>query len=941
MNRTLLISGMLLATAPAFAQHSSPMRRAHAVAANPPFSQSTLIAGRVTVADGKPAGNAQVFLSWTTDRGETQLRQIGVDSKGSFGISIKLTPKPNGNVVMLTAASPGQGIVTQQTSLADKSLGKLNLKLLPSTILTGQIIRPDGSPVANTTVALETLTSPSAMTMVNGVAVGADGTPMQAAMPQQATMVLLMPSQALPLFHAQTDATGRFTLTGLPVGAQVGLKLGKGLLFSSGSMNAITLRMPNRQDAGLLVAVQPGRIKLHLTDRQTSKAAVGAGAQLVSANAMTFGASGMPIVENIVEDELTPVDSANLALSNRIAVGGPGSFNSFAQTDVHGDLEFANLRPGDYRLLVQGRTLPVHVAEGQTVAPIQLALRQGELHGRLLDPQGKPLADVPIQVLNGTPHNLVGPNFQVRGGNASSCVKSGTDGSFTFTAVPWGSPALTIRAIHGNDLAEWSGSPDKLGRNLVLKMQANALVTIKGRLIDPQRHPVTNLTFQTLHWLDSPRSTWFATAHQAHLDAQGNFRIEGLERGESFSLVTGANENDGRAVAHTRVLTEEVRAVPQVARVASFESPRFTTPQTGQVQDLGEMMIHPEQDPGDILQIYGDEDPIEQARLSGFLPSPSVADVQAARQALAQYQTALKTRDLDTLYKLASHLSLGWSSDRRAFLEQCSLVPFCTTDPANSNSVRALPLVPRSLAAEALRFSAAGQGVNGSAVDAIVRALDRNPDLVFLAEQRANHVTLAGILRKEEGVWRVLALPSEIESLAEPLNAADSQDRSNFTRVASLPEALQTDARQIAENYLQAWAQNRFDNVLDMTSPLSSLHTAKVEEFKQRLAARPDEGICPLTAEDTVALQPVDNLTVWDHKQLINMIFQGQTVVGNRMAFSRVLQEGVEAPQQDPAAIARHADTAFFRYTSAGQSYLIALMRYDGKWTVLEPALPM
>ena len=125
--------------------------------------------------------------------------------------------------------------------------------------------------------------------------------------------------------------------------------------------------------------------------------------------------------------------------------------------------------------------------------------------------------------------------------------------------------------------------------------------------------------------------------------------MAGLERGEAFSVVTspGAGGQD----------------------VKSFESPRFTTVSAGagQEQNLGEVMVHPVQDPGEIMNIYGDNDLAQMSRLSGFLPSPSAEGAAAARLALARYQAALKSGDSAALQELTSRLSPGWSANRQEF----------------------------------------------------------------------------------------------------------------------------------------------------------------------------------------------------------------------------------------------------------------------------------
>ena len=497
--------------------------------------------------------------------------------------------------------------------------------------------------------------------------------------------------------------------------------------------------------------------------------------------------------------------------------------------------------------------------------------------------------------------------------------------------MPWGSASVWVRAAQGNDLAEWSGSPNKIGASLTLKMRKNALVTVTGHLIDPARRPLVKQKCATLHWLDSPRSTWFATMHQISADAKGNFRVSGLERGESFSLVTSPGEQGGESVK-------------------SFESPRFTTNGAGQEQNLGEVMVHPVQDPGQILSIYGDVDPNLQDRLSGFLPSPTAGDAAAARQALARYQAALKAADTGALQELTSRLSPGWSADRAAFLEHCSLTALSASDPLSTKNVRALPLVPRTVGASLLRFSGAGEGASGAMeamgavdLDAAIRSLDLNSNFVFLAEQNAKALGLTGILHKEDGVWRVLAAPTEpaaraAEEMTFGRSSLTAQDKADFNRVA-LPLETGAEARQVASKYLKFWSKNRAASMQALTAPVSPLYSADLETYKTQFAQRDDEGICPLTDADEADLQPVDNLTVWDQELLTSL--SAANLLASTQRHSHSVRQQNDSPAQDPASFARRGDAAFFRYNAAGQSYLIILLRYDGQWTVLEPAFAM
>ena len=907
VNKILLTGGLCLAAAPAFAQRPAPSRMKPAHKPAKPSRAATApigVTGRVTLPNAKPAVGAAVYLRWGTVDGEKTLK-LETDAQGAFRGSLSIPPELRGQMMQATALIPGQSVACQQAILAPGGL-KLNFCLTPGVSLTGRLIRPDGKPAANVPVSVASLVAPMPLTAQTVSALAAQNAGREALQEaRQAAQPLLVTDEIAAQFHAETDAAGLFTLTGLPAGGSAKLKPGAGLLMSDGSMGAIKIQASGYQNAGLLTAVRPGQIKVHLVDRQTNKPLV---------NGMTAISPVNTLLASALFDE------------NGVTQGLAG------QTNEQGNVVFKNVRPGDYQVFVEDRVVTAHVNEGETAPPIRMTLRQGALRGRLLDWQGRPLAHVVVTTFTGTPRRLTQESrFAVPDEERRNTSKTRSDGSFTISQMEWGSPSVWIRAAQGNDLAEWTGSPDKLGSTLTLKMRRNATVTVTGHLIDPERRPLAKQKCATLHWLDSPRSTWFATMHQISSDAKGNFRVEGLERGEAFSVVTSPGAQDSESGK-------------------PFESPRFTTVSAGQEQNLGEVMVHPVQDAGEIMTIYGDSDPAPQDRLSGFLPSPSAADSAAARQALARYQAAQKSGDTAVLHELTSRLSPGWSANRRDFLEHCTLTIASGKMPLASESVRALPLVPRAAGASLLRFSGAEQEGNGAVdLSAAIRQLDMDPDFVFFAEPDAIAVGLTGILHKEGGAWRVLAVPAGmIEQSARLLSVEGSglapQDKAEFTRMAPPLEAsASAEARQAAQKYLKFWSENRAASMQALTALVSPLYSADLTDYKARLAQREDEGICPLTDADTADLQPVDNLTVWDQKLLTNL--------SGAASFNPRRRHFDDAPQrqqndaaalaQGPASFARRGDAAFFRYNAAGQWYLISLLRYDGQWVVLEPAFAM
>ena len=910
---------MCLVMAPAFAQRPAPshMKSAHKTARPSRAAFAPVrVAGRVTLPDAKPAVGAQVYVRWVENRENIKTLKLETDAQGAFQGAISSESKLSGQTIQVTALLPGQGIVCQKANCASGGLEKLKLRLTPGMALTGRLIRPDGKPAANVPVLVESLTmptpaaappvSPVVQNNVNGLDEG------EIVLQERRQDIRQMPitGPIAAQFHTQTDAAGMFTLTGLPVGGRVLLQPGAGLLMAAGSLNVIHLTESDHQDAGLLVAVKPGRLKIHLLNKQTNKpianGMVGVLPASVMLSMLTFGENGS---------------------------GG----ESAATTNAKGDVEFKDLRPGDYRIFVEGRSITAHVDE-EAAPPLQMTLRQGALRGRLLDSQGKPLAHVSIMALSGTPHRLTPDNnFLFFNQGEEQGIKTRADGSFTIARIPWGSPSVWIRAAQGNNLAEWTGSPDKLGSTLTLKMRKNAMITVTGHLIDPERRPLSKQKCATLHWLDSPRSTWFAMSHQISADAQGNFRVTGLERGEAFSVVTSPAFERG------------------LQNGKAFESPRFTTVSAGQEQNLGDVMVHPVQDPGEIMTIYSDTDQSQQNRLSGLLPAPTSGDVAAARQTLARYQAALKSGDAAVLHELASHFSPGWSADQRDFLAHCSLAVQSEQDPLVSEKVRALPLVPRVAGALLLQFGGAEQDMIGSVdLGATIREMDMNPNFVFLAEQRPNAIGLTGVLHKEDGVWRVVVVPAGLMAQSAGFLIAErgsltAQDKADFTRMAPPLDAnASAEAEQAAQKYLKFWSQNRAASMQGLTAPASPLYATDLADYKARFAQRQDEGICPLTDADTAVLQPIDSLTVWDQKLLTGLsaasVFNPNSINSRPRRVSQAVtqqRQNNSAAPQDAVSFARRGDIAHFRYNAAGHWYLISLVRCDGQWTVLEPAFAM
>jgi protocatechuate 3,4-dioxygenase beta subunit len=891
-----------------------------------PITIST--SGHVTLPNGKPAGGAQVYLGWVATSGEYKTLKLSADANGAFHQSVKLAPRPQGRSVAVTAFLPGQGLLWKPVALKANTLPNMELKLPSGATLTGRVLRLNGRPAAHVAVHVAVLTPTLQQNFANETEANNFQVFFNARfLPQKETEAA---------YQAVTDDSGRFTLKGLPRQGQAVLQMGNGLVLAPGSMSPVKLTAAENQDAGILVATQTGRFKVRVINSATGKPAAGVVVQIMPANSASFLAAQMQAQIQTPDQETMQQEFASLG------------------TDQNGEATTANLRPGEYQILFEGRSFSARVEEGHTSAPVELALRVGPLKGRVLDTNGKPLAHLPLFLEADTTSEGTQPaGMQIalmqqqavlfNGGNdgneRGAAAKTAADGSFTLSNFPWGCPNVALRAQRGNDMAAWTGAPSKLGATLTLRLRHDALVTVSGRLIDPQRHLITKVSFQTLHWQNTPRLIWFMRAHQAKADSEGRFELTGLERGESFSLVTGG---PGGGISDPK---------------KQFESPRFITASVGADQDLGDVMVHPSHgDDDDIPQEYGLESPGDVARNFGFVPAPSAEEVSEARQVLARYQQALAAGDVDIVQQLTSQVSTGWSENREEFLLNGSLRLASDTGP---EAARALPLVPRATTAMLLKLhdgsllSPFGGGTGN-------KEQDQNLDWVFLAQRQGSTINLVGILHKDDGQWRVVTVPGsqafdgaemsfglstpEFMSTRNGMQTSFKLDTASFDQPSPAMHAADLDAaRQTGAQFLASWSQDHHASMLALTSPVSPIYTKDILQYRQLFSKRSDEGLCPLNASETPDLQPVTGLTLWDQDMLADSIQVSEIAEAARLGSSERFASEALTEQDDtyPAAYAKRGDIVTFQYTASGRNFLMLLVRYDGKWKVQEPALPM
>jgi 5-hydroxyisourate hydrolase-like protein (transthyretin family) len=935
------LSGLFVLTTPALA-HGAPTHSHRPRAAprrqqvvhrlnhpNPnqanPFPEMVSLSGRVTLPDGKPAGGAIVLLSWVTNSNQMRFHTIHADAQGRFGQSVHIggtfsqvpaQQQPRLNMVALTASLPGKGIFWQRYSKAEQLIG-MNLRLQRGATLTGHLVRLDGKPAANVPVRIQTLTP----------AIGRDFMDFQFLSVAQ----LFPDRETEPVYQAVTDASGRFTLNGVPNHCYASFALGNGLHLASGSMSPLDLGQTAHEDAGILVAAQSGGLKVRVLDRATGKPVPNVMIAITGDEASTqrFGFIGSQQTRQQLQEM------------------------AFRQvtTDARGEVTVQGLMPGGYRVMAQGAVVQATVAENRIGEPICLTHRQGALKGRLLDADGKPAANIGIVMNPGRNQVFMGeapPSMQTAWEN-QPVAQTDPDGRFEIEQFPWGSQEVTVRATRGDDRAEWHGTPTQIGKDLKLQLTPDALVTVTGRLIDTQRRPITNVSAQALHWTSLPRGTWFGNAHTVQTDAEGRFKLSGLERGESFSVVTGNNQVGfvGNVVvggSHRGVIVRNglvVQGKTNTARtvLANFESPRFVTRAAVQQQDLGDVMVHPLEDGQQSQQIYSSEPPEEIARSFNLLPAPDAEGVAEARAVLARYVNAVRSGEVDLAMQLSSRVG-GWSDQRETFLRNTLLRVSPTALAADPASLRAVRFVPR-FAATSLIGVNTGRNSMFSSGPSISTELERYPDWVFLVADQGGKEAVAGVLRREDGKWRVVSdmLVHPFQSVENLLVLHINASPVSKSRTVSQPLTgeEQRSARQVGEQYLRLWAQDRPDAMLALTAAQSPDHALKLADYKLQFEGRVDEGACPLSAEENVTLRPVSDLTLSEQARLANFVAMRGQLTPKRRSNPQHLATAFVALN----GLAENGDLSAWQYTAGGRAMLMLLAREKGKWQVVEPALPM
>jgi hypothetical protein len=356
------------------------------------------------------------------------------------------------------------------------------------------------------------------------------------------------------------------------------------------------------------------------------------------------------------------------------------------------------------------------------------------------------------------------------------------------------------------------------------------------------------------------------------------------------------------------------------------------------VQDLGDVVVHPLDNGEQVLQIYGIGSREQLARLASLMRPPGPGRLAEARAAYDAYAEACASGDVDVAQRLTSRLSPEYSADRREFLAGATIRPGATASAAKTV---ALGYVPRISLAYILAISKAQSPLSFDFGGAS-RELGGAADWAVLAahDSGAAKVTIASVLHREDGGWKVVQLPSLPGTGTDELFFATTGQRpgpssAGFDKpVPAMSDADLAAARDVGEKYLGAWSRDDDAALLSLTSPLATFAAKDRAGLRKQILLRADEGICPATSQTRLA--PEAGLTTWEAEWLAGFAGALSEIVGAGPRQSADAQvEGF------PAKFVDHGDFAAFRYDAGGRDFLMLLLRKAGKWQVLEPAMPV
>lgn len=462
-----------------------------------------------------------------------------------------------------------------------------------------------------------------------------------------------------------------------------------------------------------------------------------------------------------------------------------------------------------------------------------------------------------------------------------SPAQANTEGAFQIGDFPWGAPLVVIRARKGDALAEWSGDPASLPETLSLTLKPGLLVTVKGRALGPSGQPLANANLVLAETASERAVTTGAS------DSEGRFVFEGVPRGLRLTLAGGIED---------QVLV----------------GPASRTPDTGASLDLGDVRLEP-------------SGTVNAERLKGLAaafsltPMPAAEDLAAGRDLAFEYLQALRAGDFKKLHALTSSASPTYARDLTGYMrKECFRLP-PEAAGLRKESLWATPVVPR------LTFALLFGVVPESPADPALALLNR-PDWMLIGYPGPSGVNALLIAHRDPEGWRALGgLRGETTGLT---TAKGDQALFGQPYPAPAPEPLLAAARK----YFDAWSAGDPDTLRALTSPEAVEYAAAPEPFARNWAARTDGGRAPEGLR-TARPEADTRFSRWDLAMLLVYPRLLADVRAGHGSKPRTLNDF-------PYPQVRAGDVAVLRYQAGGKQYLMLLVRRQGAWEVLEPALP-
>jgi hypothetical protein len=205
-----------------------------------------------------------------------------------------------------------------------------------------------------------------------------------------------------------------------------------------------------------------------------------------------------------------------------------------AEASEHGLYAFPrNLAPGEYHLVASGRaeSTIVHIERSQSTVEAELRLvGSGSITVETRDDAGHPLEGLHV-----TAHSTTSPNGVVMG------VPVG-DGRYRVGPLPAGPYTVVVEDGINPSVARGGAADGPLmiasGSNTTLRIVLPRSGTLRGRVLDPGGHPVSNAWISTRASSIQQRSALLSllNAPRALTNAAGEFEIPGLARDALYDV---------------------------------------------------------------------------------------------------------------------------------------------------------------------------------------------------------------------------------------------------------------------------------------------------------------------------------------------------------------------------------------------------------------------